>query len=39
MVAALGALIDKRALALAAATPPAVTNIADARRRRDRDGQ
>lgn len=34
-VAALGALIDKRVQALAAAALPPVTNIADARKRRD----
>jgi hypothetical protein len=37
MVAALGALIDKRVQALASAVAPPVTNIADARRRRDRE--
>jgi integrase len=35
MVAALGALIDKRVQALAAATPPNVTSIDAARKRRD----
>ncbi len=37
-VAALGQLIDKRVQALAAAAPPNVSDIADARKRRDEGG-
>jgi integrase len=37
-VAAIGQLIDKRVQALAAAAPPKVTSLADARKRRDEGG-